>query len=147
MLAFQPARAAAETYTFSYCFDNNSGLCTTLADQMKIEVTDAGGGKVNFEFTNEVGLKSNMAELYFDADGFLSNMSILSQDGGAKFVAGTAQPPDPPGGTNAMPPFVTTASLISQAKNPAAQNGLNSTDDELVLQFDIASGLTFASTR
>lgn len=139
-----PARAAAESYTFSYCFDNNSSVCSEIASQITVDVTDAGGGKVNFEFQNNVGEPSSITAIYFDAGGFLSNVSIVSEQGGADFTEGSASPENPPGGENAIPPFETTASLLADANHPKPQKGLNSADDGLTLQFDIENGLTFA---
>ena len=144
MAILLPAEAAAESYTFSYCFDNNSSVCSEIANQITVDVTDAGNGQVNFEFQNNVGEPSVVTALYFDAGGFLENMTILAQTGGADFTAGSASPGSPPGGENAIPPFETTASLLTDAKNPKPNKGLNSADDTLTLQFDIANGLTFA---
>ena len=138
-----PIDAAAVSYTFSYCFDNNSSVCSEIAQQMTVDVTDAGGGKVNFEFQNNVGEASSVTALYFDAGGFLGNMVILDEAGGADFTEGSASPSDPPGGEQAIPPFETTASLLADANNPKPQKGLNSIDDGLTLQFDIENGLTF----
>src|SRR5687768_14867264 len=98
LVALLPATASAESYTFSYCLENNSGLCESLASQLKIEVTEsAEAGWVNFTFTNDIGIQSSITDLYFDATGFLTTMKIVGESAGVNFTAGSASPPDVPG--------------------------------------------------
>lgn len=130
-----PARAEAISYTFTGCFDNNSGLCSELAPQLQIEVTDVGGQWVEFTFTNDVGIASSITAIYFDADGFLKNMSISEESSGVDFVAGGANPDNPPGGGSAIPPFEVTHSLLAGATPPPAANGINSASEYLTVRF------------
>ena len=140
-----PARAEAETYTFSTCFDNNSGVCSELASQLLVEVTQSADGYVEFTFTNEIGIKSSITDIYFDADGYLSNMVISGYSDGVSFTAGSGSPSLPPGGSDATPPFVVTSSLLADSDSPkVAKNGINSADEYLTLQFQITDNQSFA---
>ena len=132
--ALLPARAEAISYTFTNCFDNNSGLCSELAPQLQVEVTDAGGPWVDFTFTNAVGISSSITDIYFDADGFLKEIKIQSESTGVDFAVGT-NPPQPPGGNQAIPPFEVTHSLLAGATAPPSQNGINSATEFLTVRF------------
>jgi hypothetical protein len=134
VLILLPARAEAVSYTFTTCFDNNSGLCSELAPQLQVEVTDAGGPWVEFTFTNAVGISSSITDIYFDADGFLKNMTIYDESDGVDFEPGTS-PPQPPGGNQAIPPFEVTHSLLAGATAPPAQNGIDSATEFLSVRF------------
>ena len=87
-MGLTPTKAEAYTYTFSYCLENNSGLCETVASQLKVEVTESSeDGWVNFTFTNDVGIQSSVTDLYFDADGYFSTMKIVGESAGVDFRA------------------------------------------------------------
>jgi hypothetical protein len=129
-----PARAEAVSYTFTNCFDNNSGLCSELAPQLQVEVTDAEGPWVEFTFTNVVGISSSITDIYFDADGFLKQMTIYDESEGVDFEPGT-NPSEPPGGNQAIPPFEVTHSLLAGATAPPSQNGINSASEYLTVRF------------
>ena len=131
--ALLPGRAEAVSYTFTNCFDNNSGLCSELAPQLKVEVTSVGNF-VDFTFTNAIGIASSITDIYFDADGFLTDIKIQSESTGVDFALGT-EPPQPPGANQAMPPFEVTHSLIAGATAPPSQNGINSASEFLTVRF------------
>lgn len=144
LVVLLPARAEAETYTFSYCLENNSGLCESLASQLKVEVTEAADdGWVNFTFTNEVGIQSSLTDLYFDADGFLTKMKIIGESSGVDFTAGSATPPDVPGGGDATPEFVVSTSLVADSNPPAQPNGINAAGEYLTISFKMAQDVSF----
>lgn len=148
-IALFSGRAEAASYTFSYCFDNNSGMCGTIAAQMTVDVTNAGtinGAQyADFKFINAVTATSasSVTDIYFDAGGFLKNLSVHNQttDTGVNFKAGAAKPWDPPGGNNANPVF--EVSSRAGARDPQPDNALNSADDYLTLRLQLASGKTF----
>jgi hypothetical protein len=59
--------AHAVLYGFQRITANN---IANPASRFTVEVTDAGGGEVNFKFVNAVGISSSITEIYFD-DGLL----------------------------------------------------------------------------
>lgn len=138
--ALLPGRAEAVSYTFTNCFDNNSGQCSALAPQLKVEVTSAGE-YVDFTFTNEVGISSSITDIYFDADGFLTDMTIQAESTGVDFEPGTS-PAEPPGGNTAIPPFEVTHSLLTGATAPPSQNGIDSDSEFLTVRFKL-DGVSF----
>jgi hypothetical protein len=140
--ALLPAPAEAISYSFTSCFDNNSGLCSELAPQLQVEVTTAAGNSVDFTFTNEIGIASSITDIYFDADGFLKNMTVVGQSAGVDFAPG-ANPGDPPGGSQASPAFEVTHTLLASANPPSADNGINSTSESLTVRFKIQGGQSF----
>lgn len=144
LVAFLPARASAEVYTFSYCLENNSGLCETVADQIQVEVTEsAEAGWVNFTFTNNIGIQSSVTDLYFDATGFLTQMKILYESDGVNFTAGSASPPTVPGAGSATPPFEVSSSLMADSDAPAQPNGINAVGESLTISFKMANNIDF----
>lgn len=145
LVALLPARANAEIYTFSYCLENNSGVCETVASQIHVEVTEsAEAGWVNFTFTNEIGIQSSVTDLYFDATGFLTTMKIVGESAGVNFTAGSASPPDVPGGGSAIPPFEVSSSLVADSDPPAEANGINALGESLTISFQMSSGIDFS---
>jgi hypothetical protein len=144
MVALLPARAEAESYTFSYCLEDNSGLCDSLASQLKVEVEEAADGWVEFTFTNDIGIQSSITDLYFDASGFLTKMKITGESSGVDFSAGSANPPSVPGGGSATPEFVVSTSLVADSDPPSQPNGINATGEYLTISLKMATGVTFA---
>jgi hypothetical protein len=144
MVFLLPARAGAETYTFSYCLENNSGLCEDIASQLKVEVTLAAVDEpwVNFTFTNEVGITSSITDLYFDATGFFDKMKILTESAGVNFELG-ANPSEVPGAGEAEPDFVVSTSLSADSEPPRTENGINADGESLTISFKMAQGVTF----
>ncbi len=145
LVALLPARANAETYTFSYCLENNSGLCETVASQIQVEVTEsAEAGWVNFTFTNDIGIASSVTDLYFDASGFLAKMKIVGESAGVNFTAGSASPPSVPGAGSATPPFEVSSSLMADSDAPAQPNGINALGESLTISFKMETGIDFS---
>lgn len=143
MVFLLPARAGAETYTFSYCLENNSGLCEDIASQLKVEVTQAADDNwVNFTFTNEVGITSSITDLYFDATGFLTKMRIVDESPGVDFELG-ANPSEVPGAGQAEPDFMVSTSLSADSEPPRKENGINADGESLTITFKMAQGVTF----
>ncbi len=91
------AVASAQTFTFTNVTNNT----VDIGSQLSVDITDAGSGSVLFDFSNNVGTASNVAEIYFDASGFLASLGILSQSAGVTYSPGIAPPAlapkDPPG--------------------------------------------------
>ena len=99
--ALLPARAEAESYSFTDCFGSNSGLCSALAPQLEVEVISVGNF-ADVTFTTDIGIASSITDIYFDADGLLADMKIQAERSGVDFESGT-NPPRPPGGNQALP--------------------------------------------
>jgi hypothetical protein len=144
IVALLPGRANAESYTFSYCLEDNSGLCDSLASQLKVEVTEGEDGWVFFTFSNDIGIQSSITDIYFDATGFFDRMRIAEESAGVDFSAGSASPPDVPGGGSVTPEFEVSTSLLADSDPPAQPNGINATGEYLTIKFKMATGVDFA---
>ena len=74
--------AFADLFGFD-SISNTSGVAGTLADQLFVDVTDAGGGEVQFKFSNDglivsTPIPSVIAQIYWeDTIDLLSNPSIV----------------------------------------------------------------------
>jgi len=135
--------AQADTYSFGN-ITNNGGV--NIAAQLSVDVTDAGGGNVDFHFVNNVGIQSSVAEVYFDDGNPPVNLFsgfILSQNG-ATFTYGSASPGDLPGGNSLADPFEVSLGFLADkgAGNPSG--GLDTAADFLTIRFSLNGGITFA---
>ena len=75
-LGEKSANAASQTYYFDKLLKDN-GAGNVLLGQMSVTVDDGvGAGKVRFTFSNNVGVASNIAEIYFQ-DGTLFGISSV----------------------------------------------------------------------
>jgi len=150
-LALIPAAAEAAPYTFSSCISsNNSGLCASLPSQLKVDVTAAGSGYVDFKFTNDIaggGIASSITALYFDATGFLTSISVLGESAGVDFKTTRVSPPDVPSANGADPDFVVTEPLKADTVSPTSPNGINAAGEYLTLRMAIAVGKTFDDVK
>jgi len=128
----------ADMYTFERISSNSS---TDVASQFLVDVTNAGGGKVDFKFTNAVGLASSITQIYFDDDAsVLGTIDSLIESTGVDFVVGGA-PPNLPGGAT----ISFSATHLATAGPPVAHNGINSSTQSLVIRFNLAATQTFAN--
>ena len=133
--------ARADTFPF-HCVTNNSPAdCTTAEAQISMEVTDPvlGDDSVRLTFSNAGPDSSSLTAVYFD-DGVIVTLTVVPTPGVA-FTAGSASPPDLPGGSTLTPPFVTTENLAADADPSPALNGVNPTES-LVLDLDLQVGST-----
>ena len=148
--ALMPAAASAETYTFDSCISSNWSGCSTLPSQLKVEVTDAGSGYVDFKFTNNIGIESSITAIYFDADGLFTGITVSDYTDGVAFEAGDPTPPDVPSATGATPPFQVTT-LGGKSKNrvtlgadsAGSPEGLDDPGESVTLRLKLADGVTF----
>ena len=149
VVALAPAEAQAVPYTFSNCLTANWAGCSGLPAQMKVDVTDAGSGFVDFKFTNDVGISSSITAIYFDADAFFKSISVKNQSAGVDFTAGNPTPPNTPGHNNATPPFQVTVipqpgpDLILGADTQGSPNGVDSASEFVKLRLELKNGKTF----
>jgi hypothetical protein len=134
----------AATFDFTTCVtNNNAGDCAIAALQMSVEVTDIGGGQVQFRFKNAGPLASSITDVYFD-DGTLLGIASVVDYAGVDFEQG-ASPGNLPGANNAVPPFQTTAGFSADSEPPAQPNGVNP-GEQVDIIFNLIAGKTFADT-
>jgi hypothetical protein len=110
-----------------------------LSGQLSVDVTQLGGpgSNVQFVFRNNVGIASNVSEIYFDwTTGLFSPtiVSISENNAGLNFSPG-GSPPDLPDGNTISFAQDTRVS----ADNPSPQNGINSANDALTIVLDPTS--------
>jgi hypothetical protein len=118
---------ANPAFALKFGFDNisdNSGVAGSLADQLFVDVTDAGSGEVQFKFSKEGPIPSVIAEIYWeDTTDLLSDPPIPgSSDTTAGVVFGVLTPPlnFPEGNTIGFDEEFGVA-----ADSPAPQNGVD----------------------
>lgn len=128
----------ANIYGFQPISDN-SGLAGSVAGQLKMTVTDAGGNQVLFTFTNNGTISSSITQIYFD-DGALSGIASVNGSLGTAFSV-SATPSNLPGGNSISPAF--TASLSAGAADPPPHNGVN-LGEWLGILFDLQEDKTYA---
>ena len=91
IVALLPARAEAESYTFSKCL-STSGLCASLAPQLSAEPTKSVDGD-----WVETRSTTTVAEQYFDASAFLPKVNTEDSRTGittqSTTVSGTGESP------------------------------------------------------
>jgi hypothetical protein len=145
-LGFSAATSAA-TFSFT-CITNNLGSdCAIGEAAFQVEITDSlsGIGFVDFTFTRSGTDAANLSEVYFD-DGTLLGLSSVASSAEVVFSGGSASPGDLPGGNSIDPVFEVTAGFLAEASNPAAQKGVNDSDDWLTITFELINGFTVADT-
>ena len=121
-LCLGATEARAVTIGFSCLTGNLAGDCTIGEDQLVVNVNDLGGGSVEFHFRNLGPTASVISEVYFD-DGSLLALSTVTDGPGVDFEP-DANPPDLPGGQDAIPPFQVTAGFLAEAVPSPAMNGV-----------------------
>ena len=142
-------QARAELFGFEAITDN-SGISSSYAQQLAVDVASAGGGtQVLFTFYNYGPIGGSITDIYFDdTAGLLAFDSIFADSGpGVTFVnsgAGT-NPADLPSGNTAVPPFVATQPLTVESTPNPPIHGVNPGEYVAVL-YDIVSG-SFAGVR
>ena len=127
----------ADQYGF-YKITNNGN--PDVSAQLYVEVTDAGVGKVRFEFHNSGPVASSICDIYFD-DGALLGIASIVNGPGTSFDD-PATPGDLPGGDLAIPPFVTTDALSADSDSPVEANGINPGEWAAII-FNLKAGKGF----
>ncbi len=109
-----------------------SGLFTIAANQVLLTVQ------------NNVGIASNIAEVYIDDGTIVSQSSVFNSLGGfTNFSGPGANPGNLPGGNTVTPPFVAT-NLFSADVNPGPPpNGVNDASDILGILYNLQGSLGF----
>lgn len=136
------------------CITNNDiagGDCAIGEAQLSVEMTDIGGNQVLFTFINSGPVASSIEGVYFDDGTLLEIASLIDADEGSggdtgvDFTAGTASPPELPGGNTITPAFITTAGFLADSDPAVSLNGVNP-GESLGVVFDLITGVTFADT-
>jgi hypothetical protein len=155
------ASASSVTYDFVKLTNNNvediSGqLSITLWDSSGANSTygaagtntlggDLSASDVLFTVENNVGISSNVAEVYFD-DGLLGPSVVRNSLGGfTDFSGGGANPGNLPGGNNANPDFVATQDFSADVDEGNPSHGINASGDILGIVLGLGSFADFAA--
>jgi hypothetical protein len=143
LAAFGLAGAPASAVTLGFdCLTNNLGSdCAIGEAQLTVDVVDEGGGLVLFHFKNAGPEASAISEVYFD-DGSLLALSSVIDGPGVDFEP-DANPPDLPGGQNAVPPFEVTEGFLAQSVPSPVMNGVGPSE-WVKIQFTLQGGQTYA---
>lgn len=140
VLAFLAAFGAAQAHAVSFnllCTTPESpGDCAIIETQLSLEVTDPGGGQVQFVLANAGPDASSVARIYFDDDNGRLGTLASAVGCGTSFSTRGPGPGDLPGGVNF------SADITLNAAAAPSKNGVNP-GESLTILFDIASG-TFA---
>ncbi len=138
------ASAASMDYSF-FNITNNGGA--DLSGQLNLNVATTGDASmVDFTFTNNVGIISSVAEVYFDDGnpaGSLFSAFILAQ-GDSTFVYGAASPGDLPGGNALADPFVVSAGFLADHNSGGPTTGLDTAADFLTIRATLQAGMDYA---
>lgn len=142
VMAFAATAQADMVYSFTQLTNNGA---PDVSGQLKVTVSDAGPGKVDFKFTNEGPVQSSITGIYFD-DGSLLGISDVTSSAGVSFSQGGA-PPNLPGGNLASPAFQTTAGFLATSDAPVNPNGIHNTGNQFAtIHFDLLPGMSFNDT-
>ncbi len=153
LVVILPAAAQAALYGFE-AITNNSGVSGTVAGQLSVDVTSAGGGtQALFTFYNDgpsgsaydvsSPIISEITTMYFDdTAGVLSGLASITQSpvGFTDFASG-ATPANLPSGNTATPPFSATSGLSAQ-RTTAPTGGVD-VGESAALLYNVVIGKTF----
>jgi hypothetical protein len=147
-MAAVPARAAS--YTFACLSNTYAQNCADGETSLFMDVTDAGGGLVDFTFYNYSGLGSAITEVYFDDGSLLDIATLIDSGSGVNFTSAGATPPNLPSGSNAEPGFETTAGFsvdVEKKTSDGVENVLDGgTQEFITIRFSLIDGKTFQDT-
>lgn len=134
------AQVRADMYGFYNLSANDVANAAAGESQLAVEVTDAGGGKALFHFTNTGAAAMSITDVYFDNGTVLGSLDAIINSAGVSFSDG-ASPPDLPSGTNATPDF--NADFAMDSDSPVQPNGVNP-GETLDVRFVLAGGKSFS---
>lgn len=140
LLALGPSPARAVTIGFECLTNNDAGDCAIGEAQFEVALTDQGGGTVRFRFKNLGPEASVLSEVYFDDGSLLALASVI--DGPGVDFERDADPPDLPGGQNAVPPFMVTEGFLAQSVPSPSMNGAGPTE-WVAIEFTLQGGKNF----
>lgn len=142
VMAAGATRAEATTLGFSCITNNSASSCAIGQSQLTAELTDLGGGQVEFMFKNTGPANASVTQIYFDQPKptlMSPNNSQMSSSNGVSFSSLDSKR-NLPGGNGIS--FQATNGYGSRP--PVSLNGINP-NEWLKLVFTLNSGSTFAS--
>lgn len=131
--------AQATTFGFAAITTNSVSNPAIGASQLSVDVTPISASTVSFKFQNTGAAACSITDIYFQAPGYLSALTIGSMSSGVSFGIG-ASPANLPAGNSISPNF--TASLSADSNAPTQPNGVNP-GEWLELVGHLQSGVTF----
>ncbi len=143
LLAALSLPVQAATYNFN-CFEGCERVPAGLGGQLAVEVLDnlatAAVNDVLFKFTNAVGYRSSIDDLYFDngLTGLLSGISLQNKSAGVKFKT-PAKPGNVPGGHN-----ISFFSDFSAGRTNGAAYGIDADGEYLTVRAKLSGDHTFS---
>jgi len=133
--------AFAATVGFGCITNSSASDCGIGSAQLQLTITSEGPEQVRFKFWNSGPEQSVISEVYFD-DGALLGIASIVNGSGVVFHQ-DANPPDLPGGNNAVPPFQVTAGFLAEAIPSPAMNGVGPGEWVSII-FNLQSGASFS---
>lgn len=119
-----------------------SQLGLVIYDPEQSPVT-IGGGQVLFAFTNNVGISSNVSEVYIDDGTIVGLFEVKNSIGGfTNFVGSAVTPGNLPGGNTVSPPFVADGLFSADVVSGPPANGINEAADILGIVYNVDSGIS-----
>lgn len=143
MILLISVAAQAETIDFYNITGNDPTDAAIGEGQLSVEVTDPGGGQVDFTFNNSGPEPCSIADVYFD-DGrpLILGLARISSVGQVAFSP-DASPSNLPGWDTVVPVFLTTDGLSADSDPPAQPLGVNP-GESLTIVLDLQDGSTYA---
>jgi len=128
--------------------ENNSGVGDSLANQFRVEVSDIGGGQVQFEFFNTGSIESFVTDIYFEDSALLNFSDPNNNLIGSNTISNVgwswdAAPPNLPGGSS-VGFFTASTGGSADSDPPVSRNGIDNTiNEDIYFQIDLGSGWGF----
>lgn len=116
--------AQAAFYDFYNITNNNSVDAAIGEQQLRMEVTDAGLGKVSLLFTNSGPYDSSITQIYIEKSVLVCIDSIINTPGSVEFSM-KPKPKNLPGGNELDPKFKAVADLSVGSGSPTMPMGIN----------------------
>jgi hypothetical protein len=118
VLSFAVTMGSASSQAVPFNFFQIGGGGDDVGEQLIVDVTDFGDGRVSFLFDNLGPVPSSITNIYFD-DGTLLGISELNSHADVSFVQG-GNPSDLPGGNSLDPPFNATVEFNTSVEQNTA---------------------------
>ena len=138
------ASAASVDISFTNITGNGN---SDLSAQLNLNVAETGNASmIDFTFTNNIGIASSIAEIYFDdgnPTGSLFSAFILAQSG-TSFTYGSANPGDLPGGNAIADPFNVSDGFLADHGAKGPTTGINTATDFVTIRATLMAGMGYA---
>lgn len=145
LLAMNVSFGSLTTFGFYNITNNNPANAQIGEKQIFVDVIDAGGNAVTFNFRNIGPIESTISEIYFD-DGILQAFSSIDESlAGVDFKdnkVGDAKPGNLPGGNNAVPPFAASEGFSIEPENPESTWGVDP-GEWVAITYTIQAGYSY----